>query len=77
VGQDQVCILVKMKPQSSSLDVKDWAIRSGAYRANVLYASPYDLVIFGPNYVEGKAFVDLLREMYRDEIENTETAITD
>ncbi len=77
IGQDQVCILVKMKPQSSSMEVKDWAIRSGAYRANVLYASPYDLVIFAPNYLNGKAFVDLLREKYRGEIENTETAITD
>ena len=77
IGQDQVCILVKMKPQSSSMEVKDWAIRQGGYRANILYASPYDLVIFAPNSLDGKAFVDLLREKYRGEIENTETAITD
>lgn len=76
VGQDEICILVRMKQHSSNMEVRDWAIRSGAYRVNMLYGSFYDLVIFAPNYLNGKAFVDLLKDRYTDGIEKIETGIT-
>lgn len=77
IGQDQVCILVKMKPGSSSVDLKKYAIRLGAKNAHILYGSPYDLMILAPMFVDNASFVDLLREKFLREIDQTLTAIID
>lgn len=77
IGQDWVCILVRMKPGASSAEVKKYAVTLGARSAHILYGSPHDLVILGPMYVDDVAFVDFLREKFPQEIEQTLTAIID